>query len=71
MRLDGDAALAFEVHRIQHLLAHLPFLQRARRLQQPIRQRRLAVVNVRDDAKIPDMAHVHEARTLAVFARFV
>ena len=71
MRLDRDAALAFQVHRIQHLLAHLAFLHRARRLQQAIRQRRLAVVDVRDDAEIPNVTNVHEGRTLPAFAGFV
>ena len=71
MRLDGDAALAFEVHRIEHLLAHLAFCQRARRLQQPVRQRRLAVINVGDDAEIPYVTQVHEAAQSTSLCRFV
>ena len=55
MGLDRDSAFAFEVHRIEDLLAHLAFLHRAGLLEQPVRQRRLAVVDVRDDAEIPYM----------------
>ena len=52
--LDGDAALALEVHRVEHLLAHLLARERAGGFEQPVGERRLAVVDVRDDAEIPD-----------------
>ena len=39
MGLDGDAALAFEVHRIEHLLLHLARCQRACEFQQAIGER--------------------------------
>ena len=57
--LDGDAALALEVHRVEHLRRHFALAQRAGQLQQPVGQRGLAVVDVRDDAEIPDVLWVH------------
>ena len=56
MRLDGDAALALEIHRVEDLRFHLARLQRAGHLEKAIGQRRLAVVDVRDDGEIADEA---------------
>ena len=59
--LDGDAALPLEVHRVEDLRAHLALAERARKLEQAVGQRGLAVVNVRDDAKIADETWVHQS----------
>ena len=50
--LDGDALLALQVHRIEHLAGHLARLDGVRQLQDAVRQRRLAVVDVGDDAEV-------------------
>ena len=52
VELDRDPALALDVHRVAHLVLHLAVGERPRLLQQPVRQRRLAVVDVRDDAEV-------------------
>ena len=57
--LDGDAALALEVHVVQHLVVHLAHGERAGELQQAVGERRLAVVDVGDDGEIADEASVH------------
>jgi hypothetical protein len=57
--LDGDAALAFEVHRVEDLRGHLAQRERPGQLEQPIGQGGLAVVDVRDDAEVADKARVH------------
>ena len=36
MRLDGNPALALEVHVVQQLVLHLPVGNRVGRLQQPV-----------------------------------
>ena len=59
MRLDGDPALALEVHRIEDLCLHLTGLQRAGELEKTIRQGRLAMIDVGDDRKIPDESLIH------------
>ena len=56
MRLDRDAALALEVHRVEHLRFHLARLQRAGQLEKAVGERRLAVIDVRDDREIADAA---------------
>ena len=61
LQLDGDPPLPLQVHVIQELLLHLPLLHRARELEQLIRQRRLAMVDVRDDAEVPDIRNGHLA----------
>ena len=55
LRLDGDAALALDVHRIEHLLLHLARFEPAGELDQPVGQRRLAVVDMGDDGEIADI----------------
>ena len=51
MGLDRDAALALEIHRVEHLGFHLAHLQRAGQLEKAVGQRRLAVVDVGDDGE--------------------
>jgi hypothetical protein len=57
LRLDGDAALALDVHRVEHLLlaGHLARVEPAGELDQPVGERRLAVVDMRDDREIADI----------------
>ena len=57
--LDRHALFALQIHRVEHLFRHLTRGERAGVLQQAIRQRRFAVIDVRDDAKIPDVFLVH------------
>jgi hypothetical protein len=52
--LDGDPLLALEVHRVEHLRGHEALVDGVRHLQQPVRERRLSVVDVRDDAEVAD-----------------
>ena len=59
MRLDRDAALALEVHGVEDLRLHLARLKRAGEFEEAICQRRLAMVDVRDDRKIADEALIH------------
>ena len=56
LRLDGDAALALDIHGIEHLLLHLARLEPAGELDQPVGKRGLAVVDMRDDGEIADIA---------------
>ena len=65
LRLDRDAALALEVHRVEHLRLHLAVGQAAAALDQAIGERRLAVVDVRDDGKIADVLHASGAERSA------
>ncbi len=51
---DGDAALAFEVHVIEHLLAELAFGDGADQLEHTVGKGALAVVDVGDDGEIAD-----------------
>lgn len=54
LRLDGNPALFFDVHRIEHLLRHFPIGQPTRQLDQSIGQSRLAVVNMGHDGEVSD-----------------
>ena len=55
LRLDGDAALPLDIHRIEHLLLHLPRAQAAAKLDQPVGERRFAVIDMGDDGEVADM----------------
>ena len=52
VQLDRDSALPLELHRIEHLRLHLARLYGSGGLEEPIGQRRLAVVDVRDDREV-------------------
>ena len=54
LALDGDAALALDVHPVEVLRAGGPGVDDAGQLQHPVGERRLAVVDVRDDAEVAD-----------------
>ena len=47
--LDGYPPLLLDVHRVQHLLAHLTVGQAAATRDEPIGKRGLAVIDVRND----------------------
>ena len=59
--LDRDALLALEIHRVEHLLGHLARAQGVRALQQAIGQRRLAVVDMGNNAEVTNELLVHAA----------
>jgi hypothetical protein len=61
VELDRDPTLALELVVVEHLLAHLPLIERAGTLEEAIGERRLAVVDVRDDAEIADLVGLHGA----------
>ena len=55
MALDGDAALALQVHCIERLLLQLAQGHGLRQLEDAVAERRLAVVDMRDDAEVSDV----------------
>ena len=57
--LDGDAALALEVHGVKDLGLHLAGGQRAGELEEPVGESGLAVVDVRDDREVADVTWIH------------
>ena len=60
LRLDGDAALALEVELVEHLVLHVAQCDGAGCLEQSVRERRLAVIDVRDDAEVADPVEAHQ-----------
>ena len=65
--LDGDSALTLQVHRVQHLFLHLAQGERSRQLQEPVRKRGFAMIDVGDDGKISDVCAVHEDGLTVLF----
>ena len=61
LRLDRDAALALDVHRVEVLRLHVARIDGAADLQQAVGQRRLAVVDVRHDGDGADVVEGAEA----------
>src|SRR5690349_14100544 len=60
MRLDGDAGLPLEIHRVEDLGLHLARLEGAGELEEAICQGRLAVVDVGDDREISNETLIHQ-----------
>ena len=53
--LDGDPAFPFDIHPVEILGAHVPVGNHSGQLQHSVGQRRLPVVDVSDDAEVPDL----------------
>ena len=72
---DGNAALPLQFHRIEHLLGHVAQGHYAGLFQKTVSQRRLAVVDVRDDAEVSDVLLVDFGHVFASpapdFSRFL
>jgi hypothetical protein len=51
VELDGDPALALEIHGVEELLPHEPLRDRRRLLDQAIGERGLAMVDVGDECR--------------------
>ena len=59
LRLDGDAALALDVHGVEELLCHVALCHGARLLQDAVCDGGLTVVDVGDDGEVPDVLGIH------------
>jgi hypothetical protein len=57
--LDRDPALALELHRVEHLGAHVPPGHGLRQLEDAVGERRLTVVDMGDDREVADAFQVH------------
>jgi hypothetical protein len=53
--LDGDAALALDVHAVEDLLGHLACGQRSGGLDQPVGESRFPVVDMGHDGEVADL----------------
>ncbi len=62
--LDGDPALALQIHRVEYLLTHVAARDGVRELEDPIGQRRLPMVDVGDDREVADAVLGHVRRAL-------
>ena len=56
--LDGDPALALQIHGVKYLRLHFTIGETATQLDDAICESRLAVVNVGNDRKIANMLHL-------------
>ena len=68
-RLDRDAPLLLQLHVVQHLLVHVPLRDGPAALQNPVGERRLAVVDVGHDGEIADAPRAGHGRSGEFTAR--
>src|SRR5580693_9964650 len=54
LALDRDTALALDIHPVQVLRPHLAAFHHSGELKHPVRERGLAVIDMRDDAEVAD-----------------
>ena len=52
LRLDGDAALPLDVHRVEYLLHHVALFHGVGELEDAVCKRGLPVIDVRDDREV-------------------
>src|SRR3569833_1559829 len=64
--LDGDAALALEVHRVEHLGLHLTVAQTAAHLDETVGERRLTVIDMGDDGKVSNVLHAQKSEKIRI-----
>ena len=65
LQLDGDAALALQVHRVEDLVVHLALRVTAPvSFEQPVGQGGFAVVDVGDDAEVADSCGIQRMASL-------
>ena len=57
--LDGNAALALEVHGVEDLRLHLARGEGAGELEQAVGERGFAVIDMRDDREVADVFAIH------------
>lgn len=57
LALDGDAALALNLHGVQDLVAELPLRHQARVLNQAVGQRGFAMIDMGNDAEVSKVLH--------------
>jgi hypothetical protein len=69
--LDRDPLLALEVHGVEDLARHLPGVDRVRRLEEPVGEGRLSVIDVGDDREVAQtvLGDGHDAGVYPVAAR--
>ena len=54
---DGDAAFPFYIHIVQHLILKISFIADTGKLDQPVGQSGLAVIDMGNNTKIPNIFH--------------
>ena len=59
LRLDRNAAFTFQIHIVKHLILHLSCRQQSRLFNNTVCQRRFAMINVCDNAKISNIFLFH------------
>jgi hypothetical protein len=59
---NSDTALAFEIHRIEHLRHHFALGEGSGGLQKPVREGAFTMVNMRNDGEIPYKFGDHAVR---------
>lgn len=60
MAFDGYPLFFFKIHRIKHLVFHVPFTERPCRFKQPVGQRAFTVIYMRNYREIPNIFHFTE-----------
>ena len=63
LRLDGNAAFAFQVHGVEDLGFHFALAQATTQLDKTIGERRLTVIDMGDNRKISNQLHAHILKT--------
>ena len=66
LRFDGNAALALDIHGIEHLVDHFARLERPGELDQAVGKRRFAVVDMGDDGEVADIGDGNRAHAAQI-----
>src|SRR3954467_1547264 len=62
MGFNGNSPLPLQIHRIEHLVLHLPRGNGSGSMQKAVGQRRFPMVDMGDDAEVSNMRYVHRLK---------
>ena len=67
----GNAPFPFQLHVVQELFLHLPLGNQAGLFNDPVRQSRFSMVDVGNNAEIPNVFLIFAHRFLSLFCKFL
>src|SRR4030095_15398179 len=59
VRLDGNAALAFQIHCVEDLFRHFSLRESSGDFEKPVCKRALTVIDMCDDREVPNVLQVY------------
>src|SRR6185436_19583942 len=71
LHFDSDPPFTFQLHRVEHLVLHFARLHCTGNFQHPVSQSRFIMVNMSNDAEVPNIFHIiYNDSLLGILSQF-